>query len=151
MVGTVDKIKIKRLIREASSQEFEPEKALIKLFLRTKRRQDVTLAPGERKALPTGIAIELPLECEGQITISHELAELGSMTLLNSPGTIDPDYRGEIHVITKNASEYSVTLLADSHIADMRIRRFAHATFVEVDQLETSVRENDGMGSTGVD
>ncbi|MEP3784487.1 dUTP diphosphatase [Ascidiaceihabitans sp.] len=150
MTGATNEIKIKRLRGEAGSPEFQPEKALIGLFLTGEGRNDFTLAPGERFPLPTGIALELPEGIEGQITISGPLAELSSIMLPNSPGTIDPDYRGEVFVIAQNTSGVPVTLRYGSHIADMRLRRFVQATFVQVDSLDESKRGNGGLGSTGV-
>lgn len=146
---TTDQIKIKRLIAGADSPVFQSEKALIRLILTEKGRKDITLLPGERLPLPTGIAVELPEGIEGQITISGPLAELSSIRLPNSPGTIDPDYRGEVFVIAQNTSDAPVTLRDGSHIADMRLRSFIQATFIQVDSLDETGRGSGGMGSTG--
>lgn len=151
MAATTNEIKIKRLIGEVGSSEFDPQKALIRLFLSKEGGGDTTLAPGERSPLPTGIAVELPDGIEGQITISEQLAQLSSITLPNSPGTIDPDYRGEVFVIALNTSDRSVTLPHGAHLADMRLRQFIHATFVQVDSLDASQRGSGGMGSTGME
>ncbi len=151
MAATTNEIKIKRLLGEAGSSEFDPQKALIRLFLANEGRGDTTLAPGERSPLPTGIAVELPDGIEGQITISEKLAELSSIMLPNSPGTIDPDYRGEVFVIAQNTSEKTAVLPHGTHLADMRLRRFIQATFVQVDNLDASKRGSGGMGSTGTD
>ena len=111
---------------------------------------DVTLAPGERAMVPTGIAIALP---EGYVALVHPrsgLAARHGVSIVNSPGTVDAGYRGEIKVALLNtdASE-AYTIEAGDRIAQLVVQRFETASFVEVDALPESERGAGGYGSTG--
>jgi dUTP pyrophosphatase len=111
---------------------------------------DVTLAPGERAMVPTGIAIALP---EGYVALVHPrsgLAARHGVSIVNSPGTVDAGYRGEIKVLLVNLdSATSVTLSRGDRIAQLVVQRFETASFVEVDALPESERGAGGYGSTG--
>jgi len=113
-------------------------------------RVDVTLAPGERKLVPTGLAIALP---EGFVALVHPrsgLANRSGLSIVNAPGTIDAGYRGEIQVCLVNLDPTtSIELSRGDRIAQLVIQRFEPATFVEVDELPDSVRGEGGYGSTG--
>ena len=111
---------------------------------------DVTLAPGERAMVPTGIAIALP---EGYVALVHPrsgLAARHGVSIVNSPGTVDAGYRGEIKVLLVNLDPAtSVTLSRGDRIAQLVVQRFETASFVEVDALPESERGAGGYGSTG--
>jgi dUTP pyrophosphatase len=110
----------------------------------------VTLHPGERALIPSGIAIALPDGCEAQIRPRSGLALKHGISLVNTPGTIDPDYRGEIGVILINHGAELFTVTAGDRIAQMVFARFERGELLEVTELETTVRGEGGFGHTGV-
>jgi dUTP pyrophosphatase len=111
---------------------------------------DVTLAPGERALVPTGISIALP---PGFVALIHPrsgLAAKHGLSIVNTPGTVDAGYRGEIKVLLVNHDRTAaVSLTRGDRIAQLVIQRFERARFVEVDALPESVRGAGGYGSTG--
>jgi dUTP pyrophosphatase len=111
---------------------------------------DIELKPGARMAVPAGIAIELPLGVEAQVRPRSGLALNHGITCLNTPGTIDSDYRGEIKVILINHGETAFRILRGMKIAQMVIARHEQAELVEVDALSESTRGAGGFGSTGM-
>ncbi len=110
---------------------------------------DIALAPGERMAVPTGIALALPLGYEGQIRPRSGLALKHGLTVLNSPGTIDADYRGEIHIILANLGGETVVLERGQRIAQLVVAPVSRVAFDEVAALPASGRGAGGFGSTG--
>jgi len=110
---------------------------------------DVIIAPGEIKLIPTGIAIALPQGYEAQVRPRSGLALKNGITVLNSPGTIDADYRGEIKVILINHSKESFSITPGMRIAQMVIATFVQAKFDQKSELELSIRGEAGFGSTG--
>jgi len=111
--------------------------------------EDLIIAPGGRALVPTGFAIALPLGYEAQIRPRSGLALKHGVTLLNSPGTIDADYRGEVGVIVANLGAEPFTVTRGLRIAQMVIARHEHAVMTLVDDLEATARGQDGFGSTG--
>ena len=109
----------------------------------------VVLKPGERLLLPTGICIELPEGFEAQIRPRSGLAIKYGITVLNTPGTIDADYRGEINVILINLGSQDFTIVRGMRIAQMVIAQFVQASWQEVQELGLSARGHGGFGSTG--
>ena len=109
----------------------------------------VTLGPLERAVIKTGLFMELPLGYEAQVRPRSGLAAKQGIGALNSPGTIDADYRGEIGVILVNLSNDPVTVSDGDRIAQMVIARHERAEWVEVEALNESVRGAGGFGSTG--
>lgn len=107
------------------------------------------LGPGDRAAIPTGIAIEIPPGFEGQIRPRSGLALHQGLGVLNSPGTIDADYRGEIKVILINSSAETATIQPGMRIAQMVISPVLEVDFVQSDELGTSDRSDGGFGHTG--
>lgn len=111
---------------------------------------DVTLAPGERALVPTGIAIALP---EGYVALVHPrsgLAARHGLSILNTPGTVDAGYRGEITVLLVNHdTSQPVELRRGDRIAQLVFQRVEHAVLTEVDALPESARGSGGYGSTG--
>ncbi|WP_437330145.1 dUTP diphosphatase [Sorangium sp. So ce381] len=110
----------------------------------------VTLAPGERKLVPTGYAVALPDGHEGQVRPRSGLALHHGVTVLNSPGTIDPDYRGEIKVVLINLGSAPFTVHRGDRIAQLVICPVALADVVLVPALAPTARGAGGYGSTGV-
>ena len=111
---------------------------------------DIELQPGARMAVPCGIAIELPLGVEAQVRPRSGLALNHGITCLNSPGTIDSDYRGEIKEILINHGEKPFKISRGTKIAQMVIARHEQAELVETDTLSDSARGAGGFGSTGM-
>jgi dUTP pyrophosphatase len=109
----------------------------------------IVLAPRERALVPTGIAIALPPEFEAQIRPRSGLALKAGVTVLNSPGTIDADYRGEIGVILVNLGPDSYTVRRGDRIAQLVISHFARTTWTVKDKLPPSARATEGFGSSG--
>lgn len=107
------------------------------------------LAPGERALIPTGLSIALPDGYEAQIRPRSGLALKNGISLVNSPGTIDADYRGEIGVIIINHGTEPFTIERGMRIAQMVIAPYTRAAFSEVLELPTSTRGSGGFGSTG--
>jgi dUTP pyrophosphatase len=108
-----------------------------------------TLHPGERALVPTGIALEIPPGFEAQVRPRSGLALRHGIALVNSPGTIDADYRGEIGVILINLGSEPFTVANGERIAQMVFARFERARFVEVEELGDSTRGGGGFGHTG--
>ena len=109
----------------------------------------VTIAPGERVMIPTGVAIALPPGHEGQIRPRSGIALRYGVTVLNSPGTIDADYRGEIQVILVNLGAEPFEITRGTRIAQMIITPIIHVKIVEAGRLDATEREGGGFGSTG--
>ncbi len=111
--------------------------------------EDVTLEPGEIRLVGTGFAMELPAHLECQVRPRSGLALKHGITVPNSPGTIDPDYRGEVCVILQNLGPKAVRLERGERIAQLVFARFETPELVEVDQLTGTARGAGGFGSTG--
>jgi dUTP pyrophosphatase len=109
----------------------------------------VTIAPGQRVAIPTGIAIALPAGIEGQIRPRSGLALRHGVTVLNSPGTVDADYRGEVQVILVNLGGEPFTIERGTRIAQLVIATAVQARICEVAVLDETCRGVGGFGSTG--
>jgi len=109
----------------------------------------IVIAPGTRALVPTGIAIALPEGFEAQVRPRSGLAAKHGLTVLNSPGTIDADYRGEIQVILINHGSESVEITRGMRIAQLVIATVTRATFVEAVSLDETRRGSGGFGSTG--
>jgi dUTP pyrophosphatase len=111
--------------------------------------EPITLAASERASVGTGIAISLPEGYEAQIRPRSGLATRQGITLLNSPGTIDADYRGEIRVILINHGSEAVTIRAGDRIAQMIVGPVTRLDWIEVDELDVTERGDGGFGHTG--
>ena len=117
--------------------------------LRANIDEEVILYPMERKLIPTGIFIELPKGYEAQIRPRSGLAAKHGITVLNSPGTIDADYRGEIMVILINLSNEYFSIKPGMRIAQMIIARHEQANFLDFDVLSETERGDGGFGHSG--
>jgi dUTP pyrophosphatase len=112
--------------------------------------RDIILMPGERVLVPTGISIELPDGYEAQVRPRSGLAINHGVTVLNSPGTIDPDYRGEVKVILVNLGKEPFVIKNGMRIAQMVISKFERVEVEVVEELSQTRRGEGGFGSTGV-
>ncbi len=111
--------------------------------------QPEVLAPGQIKLIPTGLSISLPAGFEAQIRPRSGLALKHGVTLVNSPGTVDADYRGEIGLVLINLGPVPFEIKKGDRIAQMIVSRVARAEFVETEDLDDTARSSGGFGSTG--
>ena len=111
--------------------------------------QDLPLAPGERALIPTGLAIALPDGYEAQVRPRSGLAARNGVTVLNTPGTVDADYRGEVKVILANLGNEDFIVERGMRIAQMLISPVVQASLQEADALPETARGEGGFGSTG--
>lgn len=118
--------------------------------LRANIESPITLHPMERTLVPTGIRIELPEGYEAQVRPRSGLALKHGITVLNTPGTIDSDYRGELKVLLVNLSNDDFVVTAGERVAQMVIARHETATWEEVEVLDETERGEGGYGHTGV-
>src|SRR5437899_10761068 len=109
---------------------------------------DVVLRPGERRLVPTGLALAIPVGYEGQVRPRSGLAHREGLTLLNTPGTIDADYRGEVQVLLVNLGSAPVRIRRGDRIAQLVVSPVASVAWQEVEKLPASTRGNGGFGST---
>ena len=118
--------------------------------LRANIDEPITLRPMERRLIPTGLHIALPAGYEAQVRPRSGLALKKGITVLNSPGTIDADYRGEVGVLLINLSQEDFIVNDGERVAQMVIARHEQGEFVEVDVLDETERGEGGYGHTGV-
>ena len=113
--------------------------------------KSIAIAPGQRTRIPTGLSLAIPDGYEGQVRPRSGLAARHGVTVLNSPGTIDSDYRGEVQVILVNLGQETFEVVRGTRIAQLVISELARVTFVEVNTLTATERGAGGFGSTGLD
>lgn len=131
--------------------KYETEGAAgLDLFAATKEDIKILIPPSKAEMIPTGIAISVPPGYEAQIRPRSGLAAKNGVTVLNSPGTIDSDYRGEILVMLINHSKKDFEILRGMRIAQMVISKIEQFNLISVDRLDTTDRGKDGFGSTGI-
>lgn len=111
---------------------------------------DVVLQPGERTLISTGIRLAIPEGYEGQVRPRSGLAQRSGISIVNSPGTIDSDYRGVVQVILINHGQEPFTVRRGDRIAQLVIAPVAHAAFIETEDLPETPRSEGGFGHTGV-
>ncbi|MFA6540211.1 MAG: dUTP diphosphatase [Bacteroidota bacterium] len=111
---------------------------------------EVVICPGETILIPTGFSIELPMGFEAQIRPRSGLAVKNSIGIMNSPGTIDSDYRGEVKIILTNHGKIDFIVKRSDRIAQMVISKYERAEWLEVDSLSSTHRGEGGFGSTGI-
>lgn len=111
---------------------------------------DTVLQPGERTLVPTGIRLAIPEGYEGQVRPRSGLALRHGISMVNTPGTIDSDYRGEVRIILINHGQEPFTIRKGDRIAQLVITPIARAVFLESDSLPETVRSDGGFGHTGV-
>jgi dUTP diphosphatase len=117
--------------------------------LRAAIAETLTLLPGGRTLVPTGVAVAIPIGYEGQVRMRSGLAIRHGLCLLNGPGTIDSDYRGEIQIILANLGAEPVTIARGERIAQLVIAPVTRARWEAVDELPATPRDSGGFGSTG--
>jgi dUTP pyrophosphatase len=117
--------------------------------LRAAIETDLTITAGGRALVPTGISVAIPPGYEGQVRMRSGLAYDRGLALLNAPGTVDSDYRGEIRVIVANLGAEPVTIHRGDRIAQLVFAPVARARFEQVSELPPSSRNTGGFGSTG--
>jgi dUTP pyrophosphatase len=118
--------------------------------MRANIQEPITIKSLERTMVPTGLFIELPIGFEAQVRPRSGLAFKNGVTCLNSPGTIDADYRGELKVILVNLSHQDFTINNGDRIAQMVIAKHERAEWLVVEELSETTRGEGGFGSTGV-
>ena len=112
--------------------------------------EELIIRPGERAAVPTGLVLEIPDGHEGQVRPRSGLAIRAGLTIVNAPGTIDSDYRGELKVLMINLGSDPVSINRGERIAQLLIAPVTRASFIETEDLTASDRGDGGFGSTGV-
>jgi len=120
------------------------------LDLRAAVSEEVTLQPGERAAIPTGLQLEIPAGFEGQVRPRSGLAIRNGVTVVNSPGTIDSDYRGEVAVLLINLGSELFSISRGDRIAQLVVAPVVAVELEESETLDATVRGEGGFGSTGV-
>lgn len=144
-----------RVRRHAHARGLEPPRVASAgsagLDLRAAIDEPFQLAPGERRLVPTGFSLELPPGWEGQVRPRSGLAIRHGITMLNSPGTIDSDYRGEVQVILANLGQEPFEVARGDRIAQLVVARVASVVVEEVEDLGSTRRGAGGFGSTGVE
>ncbi len=141
-------IKIKRLTKTARLPAYQTEHAA-GMDLAADLSGTVLVAPNQRRAIPTGLTIEIPPGYEAQVRPRSGRAINEGLTLINSPGTIDADYRGEVKVLIVNLGDRAIEVHPGDRIAQLIIAPVARAEIKEVDELEGSARGSGGFGHTG--
>tara|TARA_B100000401_G_C52138749_1_gene408449 strand:- start:57 stop:497 length:441 start_codon:yes stop_codon:yes gene_type:complete len=142
------KILIKRLFKNVQIPKYETEGSS-GLDLAAKLDKDVNINPGEVEIIPTGLAVSIPKGFEIQIRPRSGLAAKNKISVLNTPGTIDSDYRGELKVILINLGQEKFKVENGLRIAQMVLCPIIHAKLEEVDELKDTERGEGGFGSTG--
>ena len=143
-------IKVKRLDghQDIALPAYESEGAS-GMDLRAAVKEEVTLNPGEIRLIPTGLAVSIPLGCEGQVRPRSGLALKHGIGMVNAPGTIDSDYRGEIGIILINWGREPFIIKRGDRIAQMLITRVYRAHITEVRNLDSTERGEGGFGHSG--
>jgi len=143
------KVEIKLLCKAAQMpQKMSTSSSGYDLF--SANTEEIILNPGDIKLVPTGIAISLTSGYEAQVRPRSGLAYKHGIGILNSPGTIDADYRGEIGVILYNFGKQEFRIQAGMRIAQLVIARYENVEFLQVEELSATVRGEGGFGHTGV-
>lgn len=142
-------MQVKIINKSAHKVPHYETKASAGMDLRANISEAITLKPLERTIVKTGLFIELPVGYEAQVRPRSGLAAKKGITVLNAPGTIDADYRGEIGVILVNLSNDEFTIENGERIAQLVIAKHEHISWKEVEVLEETIRGVGGFGSTG--
>jgi len=109
-----------------------------------------TIVPGERTLIPTGLYLQIPVGMEAQVRPRSGLAVKKGLTVLNAPGTIDADYRGELNVLLVNLGQQPVEIASGDRIAQLVFAHVAHLAWQETDHLDDTDRGSGGFGHTGI-
>ncbi len=144
------RLRVKRLRSDAKVPAYATERAA-GLDLSAALDDELVIGAGRHAAVPTGVAIELPADTEGQVRPRSGIAFRHGVTVLNAPGTIDEDYRGEIRVLLVNHGEEDFVIRPGDRIAQLVIAPITRVACDEVSTLGGSERGTGGFGSTGVE
>jgi len=142
------KILIKRLSKEVSLPKYETSGSS-GMDLAAHISTNINIDPGKTAIVPTGLSVAIPIGFEIQIRPRSGLAAKNNITVLNTPGTIDADYRGELKVILINLSKKTFVIEKGLRVAQMIVCPVIQATLEEVDELDNTIRGKGGFGSTG--
>ena len=142
-------LKVSKINQSIPLPQYESEGAA-GMDLRAFLENDFSIPPLGRKKIPTGLKIEIPAGFEGQIRSRSGLAVNHGVSVLNSPGTIDSDYRGELEIILINLGEKTFTVKNNDRIAQLIISPVVRAALTETDDLSGTQRGSGGFGSTGL-
>jgi len=148
MIGMRPRVQIKKLRPDAVVPAYMTEHAA-GLDLCAALDAPLVIAPGERVAISTGLALAIPAGFEGQVRPRSGLAKSHGLTVVNSPGTIDADYRGPVTILLINHGREDVTIEPMQRIAQLVIAPVVQAELVEVEELDATARGAGGFGSTG--
>ena len=144
----MSEILVKKLFKEVNLPKYETNGSS-GLDLEAFIDYEITLKPGERKLIPTGISVALPNNLEIQIRPRSGLAYKNGISVVNTPGTIDADYRGEIKVLLINLGQENFIIKKFQRIAQMIICPIIKAKLIETNELPNTIRGTGGFGSTG--
>lgn len=150
MSDTISSVQIKRLKHATNDLPYYATEYCSGMDLFAANMEAVVLKSGDIKIVPTGISIALPNGYEAQVRPRSGLAAKHGITVLNSPGTIDADYRGEIKVILINHGSIDFVIERGTRIAQMVIAKFTRISWTEVNELDETVRGTGGFGSSGI-
>ncbi len=145
-----EKVLIKKLHKDVKIPEYKTQGSS-GLDLEAFIERDLIIKPGHKELIPTGLSVSIPENLEIQIRPRSGLALKNGLTVLNTPGTVDADYRGEIKVILINLSSENYIVKKGDRIAQMVLCPIVKASFELVDELPESLRSSGGFGSTGKD
>jgi dUTP pyrophosphatase len=148
-IATMPTLKIARVRKSARPLPAYQSEHAAGIDLMADIGASIEMAPRERRAVPTGIAVEIPVGYEGQVRPRSGRALKEGLALINSPGTIDADYRGEVKVLLVNLGEQPIVIKPGDRIAQLIISPVIRAEIVEVDELAPSTRGPGGFGHTG--
>lgn len=143
-----EKVLIKKLHKDVKIPEYKTQGSS-GLDLEAFIERDLIIKPGHKELIPTGLSVSIPENLEIQIRPRSGLALKNGLTVLNTPGTVDADYRGEIKVILINLSSENYIVKKGDRIAQMVLCPIVKASFELVDELPESLRSSGGFGSTG--
>ena len=145
----MDKLTVKIINRSANPLPSYATEGSSGMDLRADIKENITLLPLQRMLVPTGLFIELPLNHEAQVRPRSGLAIKHGITCLNSPGTVDADYRGELKVVLINLSDEPQTIYPGERIAQMVIQKVEKVILTQVEEINATVRGEGGFGHTG--
>lgn len=152
--NNMDKIAVKVINKSNNPMPSYATPNAVCVDLRANLEEDVVIQPGEIKLIPTGLFMEIPVGYEGQVRSRSGLALKNKIRVFQAPGTIDPDYRGELGVILENANQIypSFTIHNGDRIAQLKIAKYEQVEFIEVKELNNDTERADGgFGHTGVE
>ena len=145
----MDSVKVKIINRSANPAPGYATPGSAGMDVRANLKEPIVILPGSRVLVPTGLFVELPLGFEMQLRPRSGLSLKHGITLLNSPGTIDADYRGEIRVIMANMGFEPFTVNHGDRICQAVVAQYAHVEWIETDQLSETERGEGGFGHSG--